>query len=263
MSVWYFKSSVVSIWLGYFESEDQFAKYMKKKFKKDYDIGKPKGVWWDIFEEEILPIEELIGRCEYSKSYIDKIIKSSSRLDLKKFNACIVRFNMASDKIFDVKDKSMKFICTAQYDSSREALSSEEDSEIDFEVEGKVSVWAGEFANESEFKDYFEEAFHEDEYQSMFAEDFEIDFYDHDYLELLTSPEFNLDSIENMINKASYSKSFSKQAVKAAGKKDCIQINTLLILFDFDYSLLIEDGFEGGSRVPRFKFIGTFNYKQE
>jgi hypothetical protein len=97
----------------------------------------------------------------------------------------------------------------------------------------------------------------------MFAEDFEIDFYDHDYMELLTSPEFRLVDIDNMINYASYSKSFSKQAVKAALEKDRGRINTLLILYDFDFSILIKDGFDRGSRVPGFKFIGTFNYKRD
>lgn len=255
---WEFKNSSVSIWLGDFDSEDNFDKYIKKQFKLDYEIGPPLGVWWNIYKPEAKSLEELIGECEFSKSFIESVrAKSQNR---KLYNSCIVRYNMTHSPECSLKDNIMFYTGVHKYNSSYGSIFCNEPQ--NYEVENKVSIWLGNFKSEQSFKSYIEEIGNEDDYQSEFASDFEIDFYDHDFFEGFSTKNMQKINTPEIIKKASYSHSFDERHKDDLEKLNFKEANSLIVLYDIDYEVIKNEYNYVKSSNKNFVYLGTYDYKK-
>jgi hypothetical protein len=127
---------------------------------------------------------------------------------------------------------------------------------FDWEKEGCVSIWVGDFADAEEFDNYMEESIGEDDSIATplneFAEDIGFGFYDHDFQEA----EFFEDkkSIRELLLPFSDSESYCEEAVIAANRKNISQANAAILLFDCDYK-------PKTSEKSKVKFLGSFSHQ--
>lgn len=127
---------------------------------------------------------------------------------------------------------------------------------FDWEKEGYVSIWVGDFADADEFDNYMEEIIGEDDSIDKpineFAEEIGFGFYDHDFQEA----EFFDDkkSIRELLLPFSDSESYREEAVIAANRQKINQANAAILLFDCNYK-------QKTSENAKVKFLGSFSHQ--
>lgn len=110
------------------------------------------------------------------------------------------------------------------------------ENSLNWEKEGFVSIWMGDFQSESEFNEYIEEKYGEMENNrplSPFSQDSGLGWYDHDFREAAFFGE-KLRPRKMLIG-ASYSTSFIDAAAEKASKKNIEEANAVFILLDCDF----------------------------
>lgn len=132
---------------------------------------------------------------------------------------------------------------------------SAEASNNDWEREGMVSLWIGDFASPAEFEDYFAEHIAEDaegdDPINAFSAEFNLGYYD------VGNQEANYNDggalpVRAFLGRFSYSSSFIDAAAAAADRAGMTTANALVLLFDCDY--------KGGDDDGQLSFIGSFPY---
>ena len=117
-------------------------------------------------------------------------------------------------------------------------------------TENILSIWTGNFESQKEFDNYIEEVFNEEEESSSkFMTDFEIDYLDNQFQECVF---FNENIVLEMLNDASYSKSFLNKLSEIDFRED----NSIVILYNFKY----ENSKEIDSKL---NFLGSFSYVED
>lgn len=129
------------------------------------------------------------------------------------------------------------------------------ETDVDFEKEGYVSIWAGNFETEEEFNIYIEEKYgHIDEQVSLsdFSQDAGLGWYDHDFREAMYYGQEALPIRELMIG-SSYSSSFIDEAEQIAKTKNMDRANSIFLLYDFEYTSTKEQN-------EKLKFLASIKY---
>lgn len=126
----------------------------------------------------------------------------------------------------------------------------------DWEREGYVSIWLGDFESADDFDDYMEEQYGDDDTAiSQFAEDTGLGWYDHDFVESYVNEEAKKEKVFDLIGPFSYSSSYVDAALRETAKLGIKEANTAILIFDCDYKK--NEDAEGA-----MKFIGAFPYKK-
>ncbi|RZJ69525.1 immunity 22 family protein [Flavobacterium sp.] len=116
------------------------------------------------------------------------------------------------------------------------------------EKENRVSIWLGNFDDQTAFEDYLQETYNEeDDMSSHFTDDFGIPFYDVDFSEAY----FDQKGLQSKIlNEFSYADTFKGDVNEAlfAGK------NAIVVIYDFDY--------KGVGEVGAMRFLGRFSFER-
>jgi hypothetical protein len=118
---------------------------------------------------------------------------------------------------------------------------------INVEEYGKVSVWFGNFNNESELKSYVEEIFDkEGDSTSKFMTDYKIDYIDPQTQEV----DFNSKniSLKEKLEGFSYINSFIEKLIKIDSN-----YNSIILLYNFKFDNSIK-------KSDQIRFIGCFDY---
>lgn len=115
------------------------------------------------------------------------------------------------------------------------------------EIPGKVSIWAGRFADEAELEEYTYEDYgdDDDDVTCIMWDDLGIEWFDHDFQEVAYFEEAI--TREDLMD-FSYADTFM-QHIKPEDLKD---FNALILLYDFQP--------DAGKDDSAMKFLGTFDY---
>lgn len=126
----------------------------------------------------------------------------------------------------------------------------------DWEREGFVSIWLGDFESVDDFDDYMEEQYDDDDTAiSHFAEDTGLGWYDHDFVESYINEETKKEKVFDLIGPLSYSSSYVDAAIQAADKRGVKEAKAVILVLDCDYK-------ETGEAIGPMKFIGAFPYRK-
>ncbi len=126
---------------------------------------------------------------------------------------------------------------------------------VDWEKEGFVSVWVGNFDSEEEFNSYIEEKYgklEDDQPLSDFSEDTGLGWYDHDFREAMFYGK-ELLPIRKLLVGSSYSSSFIDEIERISQTENIETANSVFILFDCDFTQL-------NNNNGRLKFLASVQY---
>jgi len=125
----------------------------------------------------------------------------------------------------------------------------------DFQKEGFVSVWLGNFENLEEFMDYTDFVFDEEgEAIGQFASHSALEWFDHDFVEAnFVGSSFNT---RRCLCMHSYSASFADTVAQALERARHPEDNSLFLLYDCAYDPTLVEV----SLACRLRFVGYFAY---
>lgn len=129
---------------------------------------------------------------------------------------------------------------------------------IDFEKDGFVSIWIGNFSSREALENFLAESI-SDDYEitqpiNNFSEDIGIGFYDHDFQEADYYDEPV--SIEKLLSQFSYIESFIDAVKKESEKDELEKTNTAILLYDYDFREL------DMSNSKFLTFVGAFPFQK-
>lgn len=129
---------------------------------------------------------------------------------------------------------------------------------IDFEKEGFVSIWIGNFPSRDFFDDFLKESISDDyeisEPINNFSDDIGIGFYDHDFQEADYYAEPV--SIDELLSQFSYIESFIDEVKQKSEIDGLGKANTAILLYDSDFREL-------DMRNSKFLiFVGAFPFQK-
>jgi hypothetical protein len=128
--------------------------------------------------------------------------------------------------------------------------------DMDFEKQGYVSVWVGQFESDAAFQNYITHTFDEDgNAHSPFGHDSQLEWFDHDFQDA----EFFSDGISDLgatLASASYGDSFAEHVAAEIQARNLLPFNAIFLLYDCAYSA------ELAHDEQKLRFVGAFPYQK-
>ena len=130
---------------------------------------------------------------------------------------------------------------------------------MDYRKEGFVSVWVGEFPNETALLRFVAQDFRSSPPRSEFSTAFQLGRFDEDFREASWNPQFPQDRGASFVN-FSWAASFIEELKKKMESIGYDGYNSIMMLYEFNYSPpTVTHTLREGMRV---KFVGSFTYTE-
>lgn len=128
--------------------------------------------------------------------------------------------------------------------------------DLNWQREGYVSIWLGDFDSLDDFDDYLDEQYEDDDAPiSHFAEDTGLGWYDQDLVESYMNEDEKRESIYDLIGPCSYSSSFVNAVIQSANKLGLKEAKATVLVFDCNYK-------KPETTAGPLIFVGSFPYKR-